>query len=164
MKVARDFVKQHETKSQSQSGPLRSPRHKFHLNIPKRRPVTVTPPPPPPSITKKTSLVRLAKNRKHGCAGFENPVAEDLREAEDKASEPGQHATCQSCSGERMANSSSNSRYASIVGRRIPPGRQYLSESIFVWTALQITETWVSISHLCDPQTLTVCFPTIISA
>jgi hypothetical protein len=106
--------------------------------------------------------VRLAKNRKHGSVGFENPVAEDFRKAQDKASKPSQHATRQSCSGSEVADRGFKFRYALIAGRRIPLGRQCLSESIFAWTALQITETWVYISHLCDPQTLTVCFPTII--
>jgi hypothetical protein len=61
------------------------------------------------------------------------------------------------CSRSEVADDFLNSRYASIVGRRIQPGRQCLSESIFAWIAPQIIETWVSISLLCDPQILTVC-------
>jgi hypothetical protein len=86
-------------------------------------------PPPPPKILQ---LSNLTKGRKYVCAGLQVPVAEDLREVEDEASEQGQHATCQISSKIEVADGISNSRYALIVGKRIQPGRQCLSESIFV--------------------------------
>ncbi len=155
------MVKRHETKSQSQCGPLRPPRHKFHLNVAKRRNFTLAP--HFVSSTKTNQLFYPTKNRKYGCARFKIPVAEDLREAEDKASKSGQHATCQFRPRSEVADVDLTFRYALIAGRRIQHGRQYLLESTFAWTAPQITETWVSISRLCDPQILTVCCPTIFS-
>jgi hypothetical protein len=116
----------------------------------------------PRLATKTIQLFSHTKNRKDGCAGLEIPVAENIREAEDEASEPGQHATCQFCPESEVTNGCLHSRYASIAGRRTPPGHQCLLESIFAWTVLRITDIWVYISRLCDPRILTVCCPTIL--
>jgi Putative GTPase activating protein for Arf len=71
----------------------RSTRHKIQLNFANRSNTTLTPHSTSPA--KPIQLLISTKNHKDGCTGFEIPVAEDIREAEDKASESGQYATCQ---------------------------------------------------------------------
>jgi hypothetical protein len=71
---------------------------------------------------------------RHGY-GHKSPVAEDLREAENQASE-------QSLCSHSLANRITNSdRYASTVAKRIQPGRPSPSVSTYVLTVRQTIET-----------------------